>query len=445
MSWAVHSLNLPARPQIEIAIAGIYGVITLFLIAKFASASQQARPRQASSRADPTHLQATWTTQLGNALIAAAGRLDQQQPHTVQAVQKAISNGGIAGISAGIAKLSEQAALPVAPAEDVVQAQASMTIARRVLTMVRKALQELDILERKTDDPAALKALYSVDELVTRVRRAVETLAALGGAIPRSATGPEELNTLLRQAVAEIEDYRRVRILPPVKGRVHGVAAADIIHLLAELLENATKFSRPDTEVTARVQEVASGLAIDIDDRGLGMDRTGYERACALLSGIDLGQVHQRLDDGQLGFLASAAFAGRHGISVLVEPNLFGGVRASVLLPQALLATSTAGATDASRQATILARAPMAGLGDAAYPGQELNRRPDLVGSAARPSLPRRDGSYLSGQPSAPGPGPQPTGMSPALLAKYHSGLRTGAGEQPSDRIDGDTPPQLEA
>ncbi len=436
MVWAVHSLSNPARPLIEVAIVVGYGVVLLALIAKFANAARHARPEQADNSVELMRLEGEWTARLGEALMAAAGQLE---PHQAQAVQAAIFSGGITGIAAGIAELGSQSARPA------VQARASMTVARRVLTMLRTVLHDLDALERETDDPRALKALFAVDEVVTRIRRAVETLAVLGGAAPRTAPRSEELHTLLRQAVAEIVDYQRVRIVRPVTGRVHGVAAVDVIHLLAELMENATKFSRPDTEVTVRVQEVASGLAVDIDDRGLGMDRAECERACALLAGLDRHQVFQRLGDGQLGFLASAAFAARHGIAVLVESNVVGGIHALVLLPHALLDASPAAPAEESLQKPASAPPSVAAHpGEAPRSGRHLTRGLEPAGPAPRPSLPRREGSYLP-QPVAPELVPEPVGMSPGLMAGYQNGYRTGADEPPGDSANGYELPRREA
>ncbi|NUP46955.1 MAG: sensor histidine kinase [Catenulispora sp.] len=464
MAWSVHSLSPAVGPPIELAIAVGYAAVLVVLIAMFSGATRRTPPpRPADPGVERRHLEAMWTAHLGETLLATASRMGQSRPQAAQAVHAAVSGGGITGIAAGIAALGEEAARPAAsavPEEALVQAQASTTITRRVLTMLRTVLRELDALERKTEDPGTLKTLFTVDELVTRIRRAMETLAVLGGYAPRTAPRPEEVHTLLRQAVAEIEDYQRVQIVPPVTGRVHGVAAADIIHLVAELVENATKFSKPDTQVTVRVQEVASGLAIDIDDRGLGMDPAECERACALLAGRDRQQVFQRLGNGQLGFLASSVFASRHGIAVLVETNIAGGIHALVLLPNALLEGPEAAPVGAPLDVPVEApldtpaeapfRAPVPAAASAAeqpgipsrsgrHPGP--GPEPAAVDWAARPSLPRREGSYLpqpaAPKPAAPDPASAHSRISAGLLADFQSGYRTAAGDPPSDDVNG--------
>jgi signal transduction histidine kinase len=439
LMWALRGVG-SAHPQIEITVVAGFGLIALILVVLMTNPARAKDPqphhreREHEMEAERSRLEAAWTAHVGRVLVATAARLAPDRPEAeVQAVEAGLATGGVAGIEAAIAALVAPASRSEAPQTPQIQAEASMTIARRVLALIVRVLRQLDALERETEDPRALKSLFVIDEQVTRIRRSIETLAVFGGVAPRRAPRPVAVHTLLRQAVAEIEDYRRVRILPPALGRVHGVAAADIIHLVAELVENAAKFSRPETEVTVRVQEVAAGVAIDIDDRGLGMERQECERACALLAGRDPHQVAQRLADGQLGFLASAHFAARHGIAVRVESNLVGGIHALVLLPHAVLEagpvtaepvvevpheyrTHAEAATPTHAQTPIQTQIPI-----------------QTTVSGGRPPLPRREGSYLP-QPAAPetaSPEPSRGGsgeavFTPGLLAGYRSGFRSG-------------------
>jgi signal transduction histidine kinase len=440
--------------------------------------------RQRAQELERARQQAAWTSQLSRVLVTAARRLAADGPaEQVRAVEAALTGGDLAAIEAAFTALaasvsaaaSAKQAVPAAEplSSPQVQAQASMTIARRVLASVIKVLRQLDALQRETEDPEALKTLFAIDEQVTRIRRAIETLAVLGGVAPRSASRPVALHTLLRQAVAETEDYKRVQILPPVSGLIHSVAATDVIHLVAELVENAAKFSRPDTTVSVRVQEVSAGLAIDVDDRGLGMDPRECERACTLLATLDPAQVAQRLSDGQLGFVASAHFAARHGISVRVEGNVVGGVHSLVLLPHALLTDAAPAAgiitgsavevaaeapreqrtrpalTPVNPQAVGVPRLPAqvsqpadyaadyAGQAGAhAYQASGMNGvastappppAPAPPAPPVRRPLPRREGSYLP-QPAAPDPEPAAGAgtFSPGLLAGFQSGYQTG-------------------
>ncbi|MEV0052366.1 ATP-binding protein [Saccharopolyspora shandongensis] len=211
-------------------------------------------------------------------------------------------------------------------------------IARRVQSLAHRAIQRLDELEQLVEDPDLLKGLFAVDHLVTGMRRQAESLAVLGGSMPRRQwSRPVPMYTALRSSVAEVEHYARVRVLPPVEGTLHGHAVADVIHLIAELVENATAFSEPDTQVTVSTQRVTAGLAIDIRDRGLGMRRADRAKLNALLadpSGVDRDE---QLKDGRIGLYVVAQLAQRHHVAVELENNMYGGIDAHVVVPLGLL------------------------------------------------------------------------------------------------------------
>ncbi|MEU5851502.1 sensor histidine kinase [Saccharopolyspora shandongensis] len=211
-------------------------------------------------------------------------------------------------------------------------------IARRVQSLAHRAIQRLDELEQLVEDPDLLKGLFAVDHLVTGMRRQAESLAVLGGSMPRRQwSRPVPMYTALRSSVAEVEHYARVRVLPPVEGTLHGHAVADVIHLIAELVENATAFSEPDTQVTVSTQRVTAGLAIDIRDRGLGMRLADRAKLNALLadpSGVDRDE---QLKDGRIGLYVVAQLAQRHHVAVELENNMYGGTDAHVVVPLGLL------------------------------------------------------------------------------------------------------------
>ncbi|NED88077.1 glycosyltransferase family 1 protein, partial [Streptomyces sp. SID11233] len=128
-----------------------------------------------------------------------------------------------------------------------------VNLSRRLQSLVHRQIQVLDELESGTEDPALLKGLFHIDHLATRTRRHAENLAVLGGSVSRRQwSTPIPLQQVLRSAVAEVEQYPRVRLVPPVDGAVHGQNVADIVHLIAELVENATLFSAPHTPVLLR-------------------------------------------------------------------------------------------------------------------------------------------------------------------------------------------------
>ena len=119
-----------------------------------------------------------------------------------------------------------------------------VNLARRLQSLVHREIQLLDELENEVEDPDLLKGLFHVDHLATRIRRHAENLAVLGGAVSRRQwSRPVTVTEVLRSAIAEVEQYPRVKLVPPVDGTLRGHAVADVIHLLAELVENATVFS----------------------------------------------------------------------------------------------------------------------------------------------------------------------------------------------------------
>ncbi|HZA81772.1 MAG TPA: nitrate- and nitrite sensing domain-containing protein, partial [Actinomycetes bacterium] len=147
-----------------------------------------------------------------------------------------------------------------------------LNLARRSQSLIDRQLELIDDLERTEADPDALENLFKLDHLATRMRRNSEDLIVLSGAEPaRRWTQPVPLVDVVRAALAEIEDYNRVELLPIDDVGVAGQAVADVVHLLAELIENATSFSPPGTKVQVAGQAVSNGYVLEIEDRGLGM------------------------------------------------------------------------------------------------------------------------------------------------------------------------------
>ncbi|BFP50829.1 ATP-binding protein [Streptomyces sp. CMC78] len=213
-----------------------------------------------------------------------------------------------------------------------------VNLARRLQSLVHREIQILDELEHEVEDPDLLKGLFHVDHLATRIRRHAENLAVLGGAVSRRQwSNPVTMTEVLRSAIAEVEQYPRVKLVPPMDGTLRGHAVADVIHLLAELVENATVFSAPHTQVLLRVQHVTAGLALEVEDRGLGMPDHEQKRMNALLSDPDQVNVAHLLQDGRIGLFVVSALARRHGIAVRLQSNIYGGTQAVLVLPQSLL------------------------------------------------------------------------------------------------------------
>ncbi|MEO3839550.1 ATP-binding protein [Streptomyces sp. B22F1] len=277
-----------------------------------------------------------------------------------------------------------------------------VNLARRLQNLVIRSLDELDGLEKQVEDPDLLHGLFQLDHLVTRLRRQVESLAILGGAVPRRISRPMPVNAVLRSAVSEVEDYGRVKLVPPMTGVLEGAVAPDVIHLIAELVENAAGFSPPETKVELRVEPAAAGLVVEIDDRGLGLQSDTQDRMNTLLSRATPQVVDEQIKDGRIGLLVVAHLARRHRIPVQLQRNVYGGCRATVLLPNALLMDPEEKAKPATREPQAAAAQPQAAAVTAPQPAalaaDAAERRPAAIGSAAPASLPARTANGVARQ-----------------------------------------------
>ncbi|MFB9658204.1 ATP-binding protein [Glycomyces mayteni] len=217
-----------------------------------------------------------------------------------------------------------------------------VNLARRLQSLVHREIEQLDELENQVEDPDLLKGLFSVDHLATRIRRHAENLAVLGGATShRQWSRPVNVYEALRSAVAEVEQYARVKLVRPIEGTLKGHAVADIIHLVAELVENATTFSAPGTQVLIRVQRVRTGLAVEVEDRGLGMENHERNRYNTMLATPDRVDLDELLADGRIGLYVVSSLARRHTLTVQLQSNIFGGTQAVLVVPEELLGDDT--------------------------------------------------------------------------------------------------------
>lgn len=211
-----------------------------------------------------------------------------------------------------------------------------LNIARRNQSLVHRQSKLVDTLERRTSDPDTLEDLFRIDHLTTRMRRHAEGLIILSGATPgRRWRRPVPVADIVSAAVGEIEDYSRVVVPPMPAVGIRADAVADVVHLIAELVENATTFSPPHTQVTMRTGDARNGFVLEIDDRGLGMDDGELKQAHRTLARP--GDFDPAQDD-RLGLYVVGRLAERHGIGVTLTPSPYGGTTAVVLLPRAVLA-----------------------------------------------------------------------------------------------------------
>ncbi|TWE20580.1 sensor histidine kinase [Kitasatospora atroaurantiaca] len=210
-----------------------------------------------------------------------------------------------------------------------------VNLARRSQVLVHRQLTLLDAMERRTEDPSELEDLFRLDHLTTRMRRHAEGLIILSGAAPgRAWRKPVPLMDVVRAAVAEVEEYARVEVHRLPYAAVIGPAVADLTHLVAELVENATGFSPPHTKVHIRGEQVGNGYALEIEDRGLGM---GAEALADANRRIEAAQQVDLFDSDRLGLFVVSRLAKRQDVKVSLRPSAYGGTTAVVLLPTTLL------------------------------------------------------------------------------------------------------------
>ena len=214
------------------------------------------------------------------------------------------------------------------------------SLARRSQSLLHRQLILLDQMERRASDPEALDDLFRLDHLTTRMRRHAEGLVILAGAAPsRAWSSPVRMVDVIRGAIAEVEDYARVSVATRSQAALAGSAVADVIHLLAELVENATTLSPPYTSVRVSGDAVASGFAIEVEDRGLGMSP---QRLAELNERLASPPEFNPSDSEQLGLFVVSQLAHRHGIRVTLKASPYGGTSAIVLIPAHLVVTEEA-------------------------------------------------------------------------------------------------------
>ncbi|MEU4894859.1 nitrate- and nitrite sensing domain-containing protein [Streptomyces sp. NPDC044780] len=325
-----------------------------------------------------------------------------------------------------------------------------VNLSRRSQSLVDRLLRLMEELELHEEDPDQLASLFKLDHLATRMRRNNENLMVLCGSTPvRPSEQRVPLDRVLRAAVSEIEHYQRVVVEPVPSVEVIGYAAGDLARMVAELLDNATAFSPPETQVVISNTLRPDGSAlIEIHDEGFGM------------SGAELAKAHRRVagdasvevpTSRQMGLSVVGRLARRHGVTVelISDRATRGGLRAGVLVPAKLMLTDKPAL--AGRAGSLPVRQT------SAQASEPVRTRPEAGGATAAP-LPRRapdlarsirggDTPAVSGRgerplPSRPGSprafaDPQQTKGLPRRKPGGGAGRPTPFGEDAPKRIGG--------
>ncbi|MGK8557983.1 sensor histidine kinase [Nocardia gipuzkoensis] len=290
-----------------------------------------------------------------------------------------------------------------------------LNIAHRSQIVVHRQLEILDEAEQRQEDPALLDTLFRLDHLATRERRNAENLTILGGGKPgRQWRNPVPLMDVVRSAVGETLDYARVRVTRLPETQVLGAVVADLIHLLAELVDNATSFSPPQSRVEVTGNVVGKGVVVEIADQGMGMSEAEVVKTNDMLRNPPDFGVAALSADSRLGLFVVAQLAARHGIAVRLSDSDYGGIKAIVIIPTALITGETdapptpAELTDPGERRGLIAAptgaadptptgaSPVATLTSAPaapsrYAPRPFTEAPPEPGPDGRPALPRRN------------------------------------------------------
>jgi signal transduction histidine kinase len=337
-----NDLGSAAARRILGVTAGSIVIVVLAILAWLAIARSIARPLRM--------LQADAQDVANNRLPFAVERLrtaDESTPITMPPEPLAVTSRDEIGEVARAFHGVHQQAIQLATDQAVLRRNVNtmfVNLARRSQSLVERLLRQIDGLEQREQDPDQLENLFRLDHLATRMRRNDESLLVLAGSeTTRRWSEPVPLPEIVLAAISEIEDFTRVRQQSLAVLEVPGHAVSDLVHLLAELLENATRFSPPGSQVTvtARAMRGGSEALIEVSDNGIGLSSDALAHANEQLGTPTAGEL---LVSRRMGLLVISTLAQRHGIRVSLAEADGAGTIARVWLPRQLVNT---GITDA--------------------------------------------------------------------------------------------------
>ncbi|MFC5137741.1 nitrate- and nitrite sensing domain-containing protein [Actinomycetospora rhizophila] len=243
-----------------------------------------------------------------------------------------------------------------------------VNLSRRSQALVERQLRLIEQLENSEEDPEALSNLFQLDHLATRMRRNSENLLVLSGTdLSRRGSRPVPLVDVLRAAASEVEQYQRIDLAPPPQAQLLGRTASDVVHLVAELLENATTFSAPDTRVRVQATQNGDGsVLVEILDSGVGMSEDDLHEANVRLDSPPTVDVSA---SRRMGLFVVGRLATRHGITVELRNRDDGGVAATALVPASAVLAGTSEGRPALGAGSA-PRRPEAPTGNGAVPEQ---------------------------------------------------------------------------
>ncbi|MGW6413017.1 sensor histidine kinase [Streptomyces vinaceus] len=246
------------------------------------------------------------------------------------------------GLHGGILRTVVEAVAAEETLRDSAQ-RSFVNLARRVQAVVHQQAQELREMEDRHDKtPDVFDDLLRIDHGTALIGRLADSIAVLGGARPgRQWRRPVPLYSVLRGAMSRIIEYQRVELHAIADVAVTGPAVEPLIHALAELIDNATRYSPPKTKVHITAIDVQMGIAVEIEDAGVSLSEEGRQRAERMLhesqQGLDLADLGE---SPRLGLAVVGRLAQSYGFQVALRTSAYGGVRAVLVIPDSLLTTA---------------------------------------------------------------------------------------------------------
>jgi Nitrate and nitrite sensing/Histidine kinase-, DNA gyrase B-, and HSP90-like ATPase len=290
-----------------------------------------------------------------------------------------------------------------------------VSLARRSQALVERQLGLIDSLEEVEEDPDLLANLFKLDHLATRMRRTNDNLLVIAGAEAlRRSMEPVDLADVLLAAMAEIEQYTRVRYVALEEIAVIGHAAPDLVHLLAELIDNATAFSPPHSTVQVTGRVLDGGAVVTVEDNGVGMSPKRLAQANHRLARP--GGAESAVPE-QMGLYVVANLGARHGIRTELRHGVANGVVAVTWIPGRLL-TASAGrlARPAATSKATAAKSPDAMRRSRRRRSAGIGNRTGMWWSreTAAAMVASREGEPANGPRAAPTPATQ-TAVAPTV------------------------------
>ncbi len=353
---AVAVATAPADSRVQVAVCAAVGTLAVVLVAAEAArrgrATEDLRARAVQREGELirrlTRQETEYIRLAKSVLPAAMTRLTHGE-----GLEDVVNAYTLQDVTVGAEFRTAQQTLLRAVLETVENEEALressrrsfVNIARRVQAIVHRQAAELRSMEhRHGNDPAVFDDLLLVDHGNALIGRLADSIAVLGGARPgRQWNRAVPLYSVLRGGMSRILDFQRVELHPVSEVAVVGPAVEPLIHAVAELLDNATRYSPPHTSVHLTAVEVQTGIAIEIEDGGLSLSEEGRARAERMLleaqAGIDLNELGET---PRLGLAVVGRLSRAYGFQVSLRPSAYGGVRAVLVVPQELITTAPA-------------------------------------------------------------------------------------------------------